>query len=52
MPPRQLHEGYTLASRWVAVESGDYIGNQHSSALSTNYSYDNTGWNGFLTSGD
>lgn len=35
------------ANRWVAVEYHEYIGNQHKDKHSANYSYNNTGWEGF-----
>jgi SAM-dependent methyltransferase len=35
------------AKRWVAVEYHEYIGNQHKNNYDANYSYDNTGWEGF-----
>jgi hypothetical protein len=35
------------AKRWVAVEYHEYIGNQHINNTNANYSYDNTGWEGF-----
>lgn len=35
------------ASRWVGIEYHEYIGNEYQSNYNPNYSYDNTGWEGF-----
>lgn len=35
------------ASRWVAVEYHEYIGNEYKCNHNENYSYDYTGWEGF-----
>jgi SAM-dependent methyltransferase len=45
------------ANRWVSVEYSEYIGNQYEANKNTDYSYDNTGWEGYyqkwkLTNGE
>ena len=46
LPDKYVFEKLKV-NRWVSVEYSEYIGNQYEASVNANYSYDNSGWQGF-----